>query len=182
MRHFHKTNNKYHCPTLNLDKLWSLVSEQTRKNYADKKDGPVPVIDAVQAVSQFHFVFESLKCLDLSRNNHWCHDIWQCKQLLGSCLPLILRLIFRMFKELSIKYIRKWGYGVYPKFVQLRAGGGVSHPMCTTYALTSLFIFLLVFYLMVPCFICTINLTLNQVRCVCQKRLFFFQQDQSSSP
>merc|ERR1712189_86791 len=26
MRHFHKTMNKYHCPTVNLDKLWSLVS------------------------------------------------------------------------------------------------------------------------------------------------------------
>eukprot|EP00795_Rhopilema_esculentum_P011659 gene11659-21907_t len=24
MRYFHKTNNKYHCPTVNLDKLWSL--------------------------------------------------------------------------------------------------------------------------------------------------------------
>merc|ERR1712042_266687 len=49
MRYFHKTQNKFHCPAVNLDALWSLVSEQTRKNYADKKDGPVPVIDAVQA-------------------------------------------------------------------------------------------------------------------------------------
>lgn len=52
MRYFHKTQNKFHCPTVNIDKLWSLVSEQTRKNYAAKKDGSqVPVIDAVQAVS-----------------------------------------------------------------------------------------------------------------------------------
>ena len=43
--------NKYHCPSVNLDKLWSLVSEQTQKNYADKKDGNAPVIDVVQAVS-----------------------------------------------------------------------------------------------------------------------------------
>jgi len=50
MRHFHKTNNKYHCPTVNLDRIWSLVSEQTKKNYAAKKDGPAPVIDCVQAV------------------------------------------------------------------------------------------------------------------------------------
>merc|ERR1712002_533434 len=49
MRYLHKTQNKFHCPTINLDALWSLVSEQTRKNYADKKDGPAPVIDAVQA-------------------------------------------------------------------------------------------------------------------------------------
>merc|ERR1712021_255728 len=29
MRYFHKTNNQYHCPTINLDKVWTLVSEQT---------------------------------------------------------------------------------------------------------------------------------------------------------
>jgi len=49
MRYFHKTNNKYHCPIINLDKIWSLVSEQTRENYKDKKDGPAPVIDVVRA-------------------------------------------------------------------------------------------------------------------------------------
>ena len=51
MRYFHLTRNKYHCPTINLDKLWSLVSEQTRENYKKKTDGPVPVIDVVRAVS-----------------------------------------------------------------------------------------------------------------------------------
>lgn len=30
MRHFHKTNQKYFCPTINIDALWSLVSEQSR--------------------------------------------------------------------------------------------------------------------------------------------------------
>ena len=49
MRYFHKTANKFHCPTVNVDKLWSLVSEQTQKNYADKKDGNAPVIDVIQA-------------------------------------------------------------------------------------------------------------------------------------
>ena len=49
MRYFHKTQNKFHCPTVNIDAIWSLVSEQTRTHYADKKEGPVPVIDAVQA-------------------------------------------------------------------------------------------------------------------------------------
>merc|ERR1711990_1113299 len=44
MRYFHKTQNKFHCPSVNLDKIWSLVSEQTRKNYAEKTEGPVPVI------------------------------------------------------------------------------------------------------------------------------------------
>ena len=51
MRHFHLTRNKYHKPAVNLDKLWSLVSEQTRQYYKDKTDGPVPVIDVVRAVS-----------------------------------------------------------------------------------------------------------------------------------
>merc|ERR1712159_923007 len=26
MRHFHYTKNMYHCPTVNLDRLWTLVS------------------------------------------------------------------------------------------------------------------------------------------------------------
>eukprot|EP00466_Bigelowiella_natans_P011710 jgi/Bigna1/50066/estExt_Genewise1.C_650094 len=50
MRYFHKTMNKFHRPTINLDKVWSLVSEATRKKYADA--GPkdkVPVIDVTKA-------------------------------------------------------------------------------------------------------------------------------------
>ena len=54
MRHFHLTKNKYHRPAVNLDKLWSLVSEQTRQYYQDKTDGPVPVIDVVRAVSMLN--------------------------------------------------------------------------------------------------------------------------------
>jgi large subunit ribosomal protein L27Ae len=50
MRHFHLTQQKYFCPTINVDKLWSLVSEQTRINYKDKTN-KAPVIDAVKAVS-----------------------------------------------------------------------------------------------------------------------------------
>ncbi|XP_077995048.1 large ribosomal subunit protein uL15-like [Glandiceps talaboti] len=48
MRHFHKAKQRYHCPHLNIDKLWSLVSEQTRKYYKDKTD-KAPVIDVVRA-------------------------------------------------------------------------------------------------------------------------------------
>merc|ERR1712058_103983 len=36
MRYFHL--NKNFCPTLNLDRLWTLVSEQTREHYAKKTD------------------------------------------------------------------------------------------------------------------------------------------------
>jgi len=52
MRHFHLTKNKYHCPTLNLDKIWSLVSDQTRVQYKDRTD-KAPIIDVVRAVSVF---------------------------------------------------------------------------------------------------------------------------------
>lgn len=49
MRYFHKTNNKSFAPLVNLDKLWTLVSPQTRELAAAKPDGNVPVIDAVRA-------------------------------------------------------------------------------------------------------------------------------------
>lgn len=51
MRYFHRTNQQFHCPTLNLDRLWTLVSEQTRAKYAKagEKD-KVPVIDVTKAV------------------------------------------------------------------------------------------------------------------------------------
>jgi len=49
MRHFHLKRNQYFQPTVNLDKLWSLVSEQTRLN-AEKSKDKAPVIDVVKAV------------------------------------------------------------------------------------------------------------------------------------
>lgn len=52
MRTFHLTRNKYHQPTVNLDKLWSLVSEQTRTAYKDRTD-KAPIIDVVKAVSSY---------------------------------------------------------------------------------------------------------------------------------
>merc|ERR1712023_424548 len=49
MRYFHLQRNKYHCPIINLDRLWSLVSDQTREKYADAKDtDAVPVIDVTK--------------------------------------------------------------------------------------------------------------------------------------
>lgn len=51
MRHFHYQKNQYFEPTVNLDKLWTLVSEETRQKYAKAgaKD-KVPVIDVTRAV------------------------------------------------------------------------------------------------------------------------------------
>lgn len=52
MRYFHQTNNQFHEPTINVDRVWSLVSEQTKENYknADAAKDKVPVIDCVRAV------------------------------------------------------------------------------------------------------------------------------------
>lgn len=48
MRNFHVRKNHYYSPIINLDKLWSLVSEETRHKYADVKE-KAPVIDVVRA-------------------------------------------------------------------------------------------------------------------------------------
>uniref|UniRef100_A0A8C4JJT0 Large ribosomal subunit protein uL15 n=1 Tax=Dromaius novaehollandiae TaxID=8790 RepID=A0A8C4JJT0_DRONO len=49
MRHYHLKKNQKFCPTVNLDKLWTLVSEQTRLNYAKNQAGLAPVIDVVRS-------------------------------------------------------------------------------------------------------------------------------------
>lgn len=49
MRYFHKQMNKFHCPIINLDVLWTLVSEQTRAKYATASaTDAVPVIDVTK--------------------------------------------------------------------------------------------------------------------------------------
>ena len=50
MRNYHARPIKTWAPIINLDKLWSLVSEQTRLKYKGT-DGKAPVIDCVRAVS-----------------------------------------------------------------------------------------------------------------------------------
>uniref|UniRef100_A0A2K6EFJ9 Large ribosomal subunit protein uL15 n=1 Tax=Propithecus coquereli TaxID=379532 RepID=A0A2K6EFJ9_PROCO len=47
MRHYHLKRNQGFCPTVNLDKLWTLVSEQTQANAAENKTGAAPIIDVV---------------------------------------------------------------------------------------------------------------------------------------
>ncbi|XP_037692250.1 60S ribosomal protein L27a-like [Choloepus didactylus] len=48
MRHHLKRNQSF-CPTVNLDKLWTLVSEQTWVNAAKNKTGVAPIIDVVRS-------------------------------------------------------------------------------------------------------------------------------------
>ena len=48
MRFFHLKRNKLHFPTLNLDKLWTLLQPNALELYTKNKD-TVPVIDATKA-------------------------------------------------------------------------------------------------------------------------------------
>jgi large subunit ribosomal protein L27Ae len=47
-RHFHLQKNQYYRPSINLDKLWTLVSEEARKTSVASK---AAVIDVTKAVS-----------------------------------------------------------------------------------------------------------------------------------
>ncbi|XP_043847944.1 60S ribosomal protein L27a-like [Dromiciops gliroides] len=47
MRHSHLKKNQSYCPTVNLDKLWTLGSEQTKINAAKSKEGLALIIDVV---------------------------------------------------------------------------------------------------------------------------------------
>jgi len=48
MRYFHKTNQQFYCPTINIDKLWTLIPENIRLENKDKTD-VAPVLDVTQA-------------------------------------------------------------------------------------------------------------------------------------
>lgn len=50
MRVFHLQRNWKYCPTINTDKLWSLVSTATRDSCVKNKD-KAPVIDVTKSVS-----------------------------------------------------------------------------------------------------------------------------------
>lgn len=49
MRYFHKKGNLAFCPSLNLDKVWTLVGDDVRKAHASKTD-VAPVIDVTKFV------------------------------------------------------------------------------------------------------------------------------------
>lgn len=54
MRHYHKLANRTYQPAINIDRIWSLVTEQHREVYKNKTD-VAPVIDITRAVS-FSFI------------------------------------------------------------------------------------------------------------------------------
>ncbi len=48
MRHYHLKRNKLFRPSVNLDQIWTLVTDETRKKYETDKE-KVPVIDVTKA-------------------------------------------------------------------------------------------------------------------------------------
>ena len=48
IRTFALQRNRLFAPTINIDKVWTLITEQSRKLYAENKDR-VPVIDVTKA-------------------------------------------------------------------------------------------------------------------------------------
>lgn len=48
IRVFNLQRNRLHFPSINIDKVWTLLTEQSRKIHADNKDR-VPVIDVTKA-------------------------------------------------------------------------------------------------------------------------------------
>lgn len=70
MRNFHLRKNQHHMPAINLDKLWTLVTEQTREKYKDHPEKKVPVIDVVRAVSILVWL-AALPALQ-------CHSVTEC--------------------------------------------------------------------------------------------------------
>jgi large subunit ribosomal protein L27Ae len=47
MRHFHLTRNQYFQNVINIERIWTLVSEEARKKAEANPTGPVPVIDTL---------------------------------------------------------------------------------------------------------------------------------------
>jgi large subunit ribosomal protein L27Ae len=57
MRRYHLLRNRLWRPAVNVDRLWSLVTEQHRLAY-EKRTDVAPVIDVVKAVFIFYlFIF-----------------------------------------------------------------------------------------------------------------------------
>ena len=56
MRNFHLRRQHKFCPTINLDKLWSLVGVDKVAELEKEKSAKAPVIDLVKFVSCYFFL------------------------------------------------------------------------------------------------------------------------------
>jgi len=50
MRHFHLLKNRYHCPTVNIDKLWAMLPSETYEaaKEAGEESDKAPVLDVTK--------------------------------------------------------------------------------------------------------------------------------------
>ncbi len=48
-REFHKLKNRRWCPTVNLDRLWSLLSQRTQEKYTEAEAAVTPVVNVVRS-------------------------------------------------------------------------------------------------------------------------------------
>ncbi|CAN0929369.1 60S ribosomal protein L27a-2 [Linum grandiflorum] len=48
MRYFHKLKNRFFCPIVNIDKLWSMVPQEVKDKAAKEGGGVAPMIDVTQ--------------------------------------------------------------------------------------------------------------------------------------
>merc|ERR1711872_44739 len=48
MRHYHLKRNPHYCPTVNIERLWSLVTPGTLEKYSKDSEGKAPVIDCMR--------------------------------------------------------------------------------------------------------------------------------------
>ncbi len=116
MRHFHLKRNKYFCPTVNLDKIWTLVSENTRKQYKDKTD-KAPVIDVIRAVRA------NLVCSYYIRTNLSSRDSVDPSTLQGNGLRVLIKFVVLQgfYKVLGKGHLPKQPLIVKAKFFSRKA-------------------------------------------------------------
>ncbi|CAF0932255.1 unnamed protein product [Rotaria sordida] len=48
-REFHKLKNRRWCPSVNLDRLWSLLSQRSQEKYSQGETTVVPVVNVVRS-------------------------------------------------------------------------------------------------------------------------------------
>ncbi|XP_008786699.1 60S ribosomal protein L27a-3-like [Phoenix dactylifera] len=48
MRYFHRLRNKFYCPTVNVDRLWSFVPDDVKESAASADGNSAPLIDVTQ--------------------------------------------------------------------------------------------------------------------------------------
>lgn len=84
IRHFREKKNQSYMTTINLEKLWTLVPEASRKNSTESK---AAVIDVVKSVSTASLLFSNLLMITCYRATSKCSDRELSPKSLASFAP-----------------------------------------------------------------------------------------------